>query len=130
VLLLSFKCCRRRQKECILVTQSKKITFSGLVLGKRPSTCAIYGFIFALGLVTFVFRIWFRALSRFQLLNQPLGFLPQYLSLFLLGLIAYRRNWFFALSARMGRDWLRDVLIAIVVLILGAVLFFTVGALQ
>jgi glucan biosynthesis protein C len=94
--------------------------------GKPPSTRAIYGFIFALGLVTFVFRIWFSTVSRFQLLNLPLGYLPQYLSLYILGLVAYRRNWFFALTPRMGRDWLRNVLIAIVVLIVGATLFLVI----
>jgi glucans biosynthesis protein C len=63
--------------------------------------------------VTFVFRIWFSTVSRFQLLGMPLGYLPQYLSLYLLGLIAYRRNWFFALTPKKWRDWLRNVLIAL-----------------
>jgi len=98
------------------------------VSGKLPSTLAIYRFIFALSLATFVFRIWLPAFARFQLLGMPLGYLPQYIMLFILGLIAYRRNWFFEFTPKMGRYWLRVVLIAILVWILGAAIFFAVGA--
>ena len=58
----------------------------------------------------------------FQLLNVPVGYLPQYISLYILGLIAYRLNWFFELTPKMGRDW---SLIALVVtlIILGGLVF-------
>ncbi len=54
-------------------------------------------------------------------------FFPQYISLFILGLIAYRRNWFVELSPTMGRDWLRNALIALLVLILLAIPFIIGG---
>jgi glucans biosynthesis protein C len=73
--------------------------------GKLPGYLAIFAFIFALGLVTFVVRIWWPAGWIFQLLNVPVGYLPQYINLYILGLIAYRRNWFSELTSRMGRDW-------------------------
>ena len=57
-------------------------------------------------------RIWWPVSWVFQPLNLSVGYLPQYLSLFILGLIAYRRNWFFELSPRMGRDWSLAALIA------------------
>jgi surface polysaccharide O-acyltransferase-like enzyme len=95
--------------------------------GNPPSTRAIYGFIFVLGLVTFVFRIWLPESERFQLLSMPLGYLPQYLGLYILGLVAYRRNWFFALTPRMGRVWLQNALIAMVVLIVVAPLMLVIG---
>src|SRR5438034_194966 len=72
--------------------------------GKLPSYRAIFGFIFALGLVSFVVRIWWPAGWIFQLLNVPVGYLPQYISLYILGLIAYRRNWFLQLSSRMAKE--------------------------
>ena len=81
-------------------------------IGKLPSYRAIAVFIFALGLVSFVVRIWGPAGWIFQPLNVPVGYLPQYISLYILGLIAYRRNWFFELSPRMGRDWLLIALLA------------------
>jgi surface polysaccharide O-acyltransferase-like enzyme len=90
--------------------------------GKLPSYRAIFGFIFALGLVTFVVRIWWPAGSIFQLLNAPVGYLPQYISLFILGLIAYRRNWFLGLTSKMARDWSLIALIA--TLIFGCLVTF------
>jgi glucans biosynthesis protein C len=95
--------------------------------GKLPSYRAIYGFIFALSFVSFVVRIWWPAGVVFQPFNLPVGYLPQYISLFILGLIAYRRNWFFELSPRMGRYWLRTAIIAILVMIITATLFMIVG---
>ncbi len=78
-------------------------------------------FIFALGLVSFVVRIWWPASWIFQPLNAPVGYLPQYMSLYILGLIAYRRKWFFELSPRMGRDWSLIALMA--TLIFGGLVF-------
>jgi glucan biosynthesis protein C len=90
--------------------------------GKLPSYHTIFGFIFALGLVTFVVRIWWPAGWIFQLLNVPVGYLPQYISLYMLGLIAYRRNWFFELTPKMGRDWSLIALIATLI-VLGGLVF-------
>jgi glucan biosynthesis protein C len=77
-----------------------------------PSYRAIAVFIFALGLVSFVVRIWWPAGWIFQPLNTPVGYLPQYMNLYILGLVAYRRKWFFELSPRMGRDWSLIALLA------------------
>ncbi len=88
--------------------------------GTFPSSPAIAGFIFALGLVTFVVRIWWPAGWVFQLLpGLKVGYLPQYLSLYILGLVAYRRDWFFTLTSRMARDW---SLIALIVTLIFACL--------
>jgi glucans biosynthesis protein C len=95
---------------------------------KLPGYRAIYGFIFTLGLVSFVVRIWWPAGWVFQPLNLQVAYLPQYISLYILGLIAYRRNWFFELSPRMGRDWLLTALIALLVPIIVTILFMIVGA--
>ncbi len=86
---------------------------------KLPGYRAIFGFIFALGLVTFVVRIWWPAGWIFQLLNVPVGYLPQYISFFILGIIAYLSNWFFKLTPKMGRDW---SLIALIVTLIFACL--------
>jgi glucan biosynthesis protein C len=95
---------------------------------KLPSYRAIFGFVFALGLVSFVVRIWWPMILQLQPLNLPAAYVPQYISLYILGLIAYRRNWFFELSPKMGRDWLRITLIALLVPILVAILFMVLGA--
>jgi glucan biosynthesis protein C len=82
-----------------------------------PGYRVIFGFIFALGLATFVVRIWWPAGWIFQLLNVPVGYLPQYISLYILGLIAYRRNWFFKLTPNMGKNWSWIALIASLIFI-------------
>ena len=84
---------------------------------KLPGYRAILGFIFALGLVTFVVRIWWPAGSIFQLLNVPVGYLPQYISFYILGLIAYHRNWFNELTPKMGKDWSLIALIVTLIFI-------------
>ena len=84
---------------------------------KLPGYRAIFGFIFALGLVTFVVRIWWPAGSIFQLLNVPVGYLPQYISFYILGIIAFRRTWFSELTPKMGRDWSLIALLATLIFV-------------
>jgi glucans biosynthesis protein C len=89
--------------------------------GTLPSTRAILGFIVALGLLSFVVRLWWplgwwwSPPWWLHLLSLPGGFLPQFLSLYVLGCIAYRRNWFAELTPRMGRNWSLMALLATLV---------------
>lgn len=46
-------------------------------------------------------------------LNLQFGFFAQYIALFVLGLIAYRRNWLVSLPDKTGRLWLRMALLLI-----------------
>ena len=66
-------------------------------------------------------RIRWPAGSTFQPLNVPAGYLPQYISLYILGLIAYRRNWFFELTPEKGRDWSLIALMATLLIFGGLV---------
>jgi glucans biosynthesis protein C len=91
-------------------------------LGTLPSYPAIAGFIFALGLVSFVVRIWWPMGWQFPLLpGLEIAYLPQYLSLYILGLVVYRRNWFVALTSRMARDWSLIALLATLIIFGGLV---------
>lgn len=81
--------------------------------GTLPGSLAIAGFICGLGLVTFVVRIWWPAGFVFQPIpGLKIGYLPQYLSCYILGLVASRRNWFFKLTTRMARNWSLIALLA------------------
>jgi glucans biosynthesis protein C len=73
-----------------------------------PSNRSIALFALLLGLVTFLLRIVF-AMDQytFKLLNLQLPFFAQYIALFIVGLIAYRRNWLTRLPDAAGRLWLR-----------------------
>jgi surface polysaccharide O-acyltransferase-like enzyme len=95
--------------------------------GKAPSNLAIAGFALALGMLTFVVRIWIPVGQQFSLLGIQLAHFVQYIALFIAGIVAYRRNWFSALTVAQGKAWLGMV---VVLLVLFPVLFVLVGALE
>lgn len=71
-----------------------------------PGNAVIALFALALGLATFVWRIWFPVGWWFEPLHLQLAHFPQYVALLALGLVAYQRNWFAALATRQGKRWL------------------------
>ncbi len=81
-----------------------------------PSNRAIALFGLLLGLAGFAVRIVFLMDEyNFEPLNLQLPFFAQYIALFVLGLLAFRRNWLSALSDAVGRLWLRIALLLILV---------------
>lgn len=95
--------------------------------GKAPSNLAIAGFALALGLLTFVVRIWLPVGREFELLGFQLAHFVQYIAMFIVGIVAYRRSWFSALTVAQAKVWLRVVLL---LLVLFPVLFVAAGALE
>jgi hypothetical protein len=71
-----------------------------------PSNTAISLFAFAVGLITFVIRLWFPADWNFKPLNLQFPYFPGYIAMFLAGFAAYRHNWFSTLPDGTGRRWL------------------------
>jgi glucan biosynthesis protein C len=71
-----------------------------------PQNAAIAAFALLIGMVSFVVRLWYPSDTVFR----PLGFqfadFPQYIALFIAGLVAYRENWLARLPERAGRVWL------------------------
>lgn len=109
----------------------KKRSRTGTRSAALPNYRAILGFVIALGLASFVVRIWWPLRVEWwptwwlRLFNIPGGggFLPQYISFFVLGCIASRRSWFVGLTPQMGRNWSLIVLVAII----GVIPFITLG---
>jgi glucan biosynthesis protein C len=95
--------------------------------GKPPSNLAIATFALLLAVVTFVVRIWLPIGWSFELLNLQLPYFPQYIALFVVGIIAYRQNWFLGIPTTTGKVWLG---IAIVLIVLLPVMFVLGGALE
>lgn len=96
--------------------------------GKFPGNPAIFAFAVALGVVSFVVRIWLPIGWAFGPLNLQFPFFPQYICMFIVGIAAYRRNWLTRIPDAMGRIWL---FIAILfVLILLPALIYAGGALS
>ncbi|MFC1929887.1 acyltransferase family protein [Chloroflexota bacterium] len=84
-------------------------------------------FAVALGVLTFVVRIWFPVGWEFMLLHWQLSHFAQYIAMFIIGLIAYQRSWFAGLTDAQGKGW-RWVVIALIVLF--PVIFVLAGALE
>jgi glucans biosynthesis protein C len=87
-----------------------------------PTTGAMLLFIVGLALTTFVVRIWFPLGWWFQPLNLMFAEFPQYISMFILGLIAYRRGWLTSIPDAVGKRWLWVALIDFVLFVLSFVL--------
>ena len=84
-----------------------------------PSYLGIGIFILALALASYLFRI-IIPMGK-DVLNFPtLSYLPQYLSFFIVGTVAYRRNWFRTLPGSMG-------VVGFVVALAAGVLLFPLG---
>jgi hypothetical protein len=95
--------------------------------GKAPSNLAIAGFALALGLLTFVVRIWMPVGREFELLGIQLAHFVQYIAMFVVGIVAYRRNWFSALTVAQAKVWLGMI---VLLLALFPLLFVAAGALD
>ncbi|KCZ71499.1 hypothetical protein ANME2D_02230 [Candidatus Methanoperedens nitroreducens] len=81
---------------------------------KIPGNKTIAIFALILGIVTFIVRIWLPSNWNFKLLNLQIAFFPQYIAMFIVGLIAYRGNWFLRISRETGRLWLQISVVLII----------------
>jgi fucose 4-O-acetylase-like acetyltransferase len=85
---------------CLLVKSTYRVR-------KLPENWTIAIFALILGIVTFIVRIWFPMGWSFELLNLQVPFFPQYITMFIVGLIAFRGNWFLQISKKTGKFWSR-----------------------
>ena len=83
----------------LMLTRNR--TSSSMSKSSLPSYPGIGIFILALALVSYLVRI-IIPLGKSVLEFPTLAYLPQYLSFFVLGTIAYRHNWFRTLPSSMG----------------------------
>jgi surface polysaccharide O-acyltransferase-like enzyme len=96
--------------------------------GKPPSNLAIAIFALLLGVITFVVRLWLPIGWEFELLSLQFPYFPQYIALFVVGIIAYRLNWFLGIPTATGKVWLGIAIIFILVVL--PILFVLGGALE
>jgi hypothetical protein len=92
-----------------------------------PGNVAIALFALAVGLVTFAVRIWWPVGAEVPLVNWQLAHFPQYIALYIIGIAAYRRNWFETLSEKQAKFWRWMILVLILIF---PILFVAVGALE
>ena len=91
---------------------------------KLPGNLTIAAFAAALGAVSFAVRIWLPVGWAFGPLNLQFPFFPQYVCMFIIGIVAYRRNWLTRIPDSMGRFW-PCIAIALVIIVFPAL--FTLG---
>jgi len=87
-----------------LATASRPASFTAEA--QFPSNGVIALFALLLGIAGFLVRLWRPMGWNFTPLNLQFPFFAQYIALFIVGLIAYRRNWFTRLPETTGRLWL------------------------
>jgi len=90
---------------------------------KVPGNIAIALFALIVGLVSFTVRIWLPVGWNFEFLNLQFPFFPQYICMFIIGIIAYRGNWFSGLTDSSGKVWQ----IVTVILIVSIPAIFVLG---
>jgi hypothetical protein len=96
--------------------------------GKPPGSLVIAAFAFLLGVFTFAVRIWLPLGWVYLPLALQLPYFPQYIALFVVGVIAYRKNWFMGIPRSTGRLWLGVAIFCIVVVL--PLVFIFGGALE
>jgi len=85
-------------------------------VGRMPNNKKIAIFALFLAIFTFIVRIWLPLGWNFELLNLQIPFFPQYIILFIVGLIAYRGKWFSQIPAKTGKLWLRVAIVLAILL--------------
>lgn len=77
-----------------------------------------------LSAANFIIRIWWPMGADFS--NLQFGFFPGYISLFIIGTIAYRKQWFESFSKAVGKRWLKMssalIILFPIIIILGGAL--------
>jgi glucan biosynthesis protein C len=87
----------------------KRPSQGSLVQAKPPGYLAILLFALALAVASATIRIWYpidKWIGFLGFIQVAFADVPRDLSFFILGAIAYRRQWFLGISNRMGRAWL------------------------
>jgi glucan biosynthesis protein C len=82
-----------------------------------PGDAAIALFALAIGLVSFIVRLRFPTDWVFGPVNFQLADFSQYIALFIVGLVAYRRRWLLGMPPSVGRRWMGVAALLILLLV-------------
>ena len=84
--------------------------------GAVPSNRRIALFALVLGLATFLVRIWAPVNTYFEPEHLEFAHFPQYVAMFAVGTVAYRRNWLVTFSDAQARPWRWVALVCVLLL--------------
>ncbi len=94
---------------------------------KPPSNIFIIIIIIVMTILTFLVRLVFPFTTGYNILNIQLAFVVQYIIMLILGVVAYKRDWFRNISDKQGKIWLAIALLSIIYMLLVGV---AAGALE
>ena len=94
---------------------------------QAPGNPAIALFALAIGLTTFVLRIWAKVGWQWEPAHLEPAHFPQYIAMFAAGILAYRRGWLAAVPDRQARLW---AWVTLACMLLLPVLAVAAGALE
>ncbi len=77
--------------------KNKKIEF--------PATLKIMGFVFFMGIISFVIRLWFPIGWSLHPFNFQIAYFPQYIACLFLGVAAFKYNWFESVGYKFSMRW-------------------------
>jgi surface polysaccharide O-acyltransferase-like enzyme len=107
----------------ILYALTRLVLNPGTVVSSKEinpvSNKAIIIFAVSVGVFTFLLRIWIPVGWLLIPLGLPLALFPQFIALFIVGITAYRGNWFLEITDTMGKRWLTIALIFIFIVFPG-----------
>ncbi len=108
----------------VLLKQVKKTPFSKLIT--FPTNTQLFLFATVLGIISYLVRIFFPIGWVLHPLGFQLAHFPQYISLFFLGIVAFRNQWMNHIPYKTGKRWLVIALV-LVMIILPLMLLFLNG---
>jgi glucan biosynthesis protein C len=78
---------------------------NGDIVKQPPRSRELLVFVLVLSLANFIVRIWWPIGASFS--NLQFGFFPGYVSLFIIGTVAYKHKWFDTFNDSVGMRWLK-----------------------
>lgn len=90
-----------------------------------PNALWIIIFAFMLGILSFIIRIWFPVGDIMPITNAQFAHFPQYIALFILGIVAYRYQWLDAINFKSSIKWL---LFALATILFSFLMLYFVGS--
>lgn len=100
----------------VLFSIAIKTKTNKVIKSPIPSNLSIVIFIFILSTITFLIRIKLPIGWSLKFFHLQFPFYPQYISLFIIGIMAYKKDWLTGIPDYTGKQWLRVGIISIMFL--------------
>lgn len=97
----------------VLFSKITKLNTGKVIKRPLPSNFFIIIYIFVLSIITFIIRIKLPIGWSLKFFHLQFPFYPQYISFFIIGILAYKYDWLVQIPRDLGSKWLRIGIVAI-----------------